>query len=634
MARYNRTNYRNNSRNEQSLHVAELVENNEGLEQQSATEIKDTLINDTTHLDDLTEIETFSDRRTTPQKKREEKPVEKKVEKKVESKVEEEAQRRLNQNLMNQRMAERKKANETILHEKIASEERRNQEMIQQEKMRLERQREENAQRERMNQRRMEEERMRRERENQQRMEEERMRRERENQQRMEEERRRRERENQQRMQEEMRQQMTEQQKMQEEKIRKEMMNQQRAQEENMRQEMMNQQRSNEEKMRQQMMEQKNMCEEKLHEERMNQEKLREEMMRQERTNNQRMLEEKLRQERESHENLCGEKMRKEMMNQKMMWEEKMRMEMMNQNKMCEEKLNRGMEKQEESCEDILRRRRMNHPCMQKEMYPHKHMEKKTCARNEVLDSREMDSYHSCKKVTPVGCENTLYEDNLCDKRHSTVINHVRVRILHAAVGFEPIFVVIGNRPLVDGLGFGKISAYDRIADGFGTVMVYHQSSKERPICTAVIPFMAGTRVTLAVVNSVRGVQVIQIPDDTCTGRTSDRATFRVANLTFDDGPFDVTLSDGTLVFSDVNVKEVTVLKQALAGDYDFYVSGTPVNLMNSSNTNLQNMQYNQDEVTPQFNFYQRIVPDKMYTACIIGGYNTSSPLQVLVIEN
>ena len=55
---------------------------------------------------------------------------------------------------------------------------------------------------------------------------------------------------------------------------------------------------------------------------------------------------------------------------------------------------------------------------------------------------------------------------------------------------------------------------------------------------------------------------------------------------------------------------------------------------MNSSNTNLQNMQYNQDEVTPQFNFYQRIVPDKMYTACIIGGYNTSSPLQVLVIEN
>ena len=645
MPRFSRPNYRNGSKNDESLHVAELEENKMGTSQQRMNGTKVTQSGYANQPRYNYQVETFSDRnRTTPPSKQVEKPINVETQRNANQQRAQEEKRR--QEMMEQQRMQEEKRRQEMMEQQRMQEEKRREEMMEQQRMQEEKRREEMAE-----QQRIQEEKIRQEIMNQQRMQEEKMRGEMMNQQRIQEDKIKQQMMEQQRMYEDkMRQQMKEQQSLCEEKLRKERMNQERMNEDRLREEMMRQ-----EDARLEMAKQDDMCEQKMREEMMKQQKMYETKMREDMMKQKQLYEEKLRKERMEQNETCEDRMRKEMMNQKMIWEEKMQKEMMNQNMMCDERMQKEMmnqnlihekvtEKdyamQEESCEDIVKRRIKNREVMNEDLNYYNvdmdnyNKEDLDDYNNEeyVMDARDMYSKHSCYK-TPCNTDErpeTYYKS--CNKNQSPVINHVKVRILHAAVGFEPIFVVIGNRPLADGLSFGKISSYDRVMDGFGTVMVYNHTSKEKPLCTSVIPFMAGSKVTLAVVNSVRGMQVIQIPDNVCRGRSKDRGTFRVANLTFDDGPFDITLSDGTLVFSDINVKEVTVLKQALAGDYDFHVSRTPVNLMNTSNAYAQNLQ--SEEGTHHFNFYQRIQPDKMYTACIIGGHNTSTPLQILVIEN
>ena len=578
MPRFSRSNNRNGFKSDESLHVAELQDNR---------------------------IEAFADRnRTTTPSKKEERPSNMEAQRRMNQQRAQEEHRR--QEMMNQQRMNEEKTRQQLTEQQRMFEEKMRQQMKEQQGLC-----EDELRKERMNQERMNEDRLREER-----IRQENAHMEMQKQEGMCEERLQQELMRQQKMYEmKMREEMMKQKELYEEKLRKERMELNETCEDRMRKEMMNQKMLWEEKIQNH----KASCDERVQNEMMNQRMMHDERMQKEMMNQKMMHDERMQKEMMNQRMMHEERMKKEMMNQRMMHDERMRQEMMNQKSMCDNRLeaemNRNKFQQEviiedkmerkESCEDIIKRGMRNRVELDN---------KAEC----IMDVRDVDTSHSCHHMP----------------QQSPVINHVRVRILHAAVGFEPIFVVIGNRQFADSLSFGKISSYDRVMDGFGTVMVYNQSSKERPICTAVIPFMAGSKVTLAVVNSVRGIQVIQIQDDVCRGRSKDRGTFRVANLTYDDGPFDVTLNDGTLVFSDVNVKEVTVLKQALAGDYDFYVSGTPLNLRNTSDAYLQDMQQGQEDGIQHFNFYQRIQPDKMYTACIIGGYNTSTPLQVLVIEN
>lgn len=192
-------------------------------------------------------------------------------------------------------------------------------------------------------------------------------------------------------------------------------------------------------------------------------------------------------------------------------------------------------------------------------------------------------------------------------------INYAKVRVLNAAGDCDKINVAIGDRTFVSNLSYGKVSAYDRVIDGYKTLVVYINRSPQEPLLITNIPFIAGMSMTLVVVDTARGLQLVPILDTVCSTHIYDRACFRVANLTYDDGPFDILLNDNTMIFSDINVKEVTTFKQAVTGDYDF-------NIVLGNNNVL--------------NFYVKIAPKMKYTACIIGGHFLNRPLKVIIIEN
>ncbi len=218
------------------------------------------------------------------------------------------------------------------------------------------------------------------------------------------------------------------------------------------------------------------------------------------------------------------------------------------------------------------------------------------------------------------------------------VINYATVRVFHAASNFVPLRVTIGNRTLTNDLAFGKVSGYSRITDGFRIVTVYSTVSNE-VLLRVTLPFTSGQKITLAIINTANGLEIVTVSDTACRNIMNNRGCLRAANLTFDDGPFDIILSDGRMVFSDVRQKEVTSWKQAVPGDYEFYIMETPYGVMPIDTMGrLEEMPYITQgryvDASYLLNFYVRVNAKNMYTAYIIGGYYSVTPLQVVVIED
>ena len=147
-----------------------------------------------------------------------------------------------------------------------------------------------------------------------------------------------------------------------------------------------------------------------------------------------------------------------------------------------------------------------------------------------------------------------------------------KVRFLNAAFGYRPFRIFINNRFIVNGLGFTSLTPYGRVSNGFQTVTVtgtngyvYLQKS---------IPFKADDSVTIAVINSASGLDLLQISDTSCA-RPASMSCFRACNLAYYSNPVDILLGDGRVIYSDVRFKEVTSFKRIRPGDYQIDIAET-----------------------------------------------------------
>ena len=88
------------------------------------------------------------------------------------------------------------------------------------------------------------------------------------------------------------------------------------------------------------------------------------------------------------------------------------------------------------------------------------------------------------------------------------------------------------------------------------------------------IPFEAGGRFTIAVINRPGGLDLLRITDNCCF-TSLQAAHFRVGNLARNSGALDVLLPDGRAVYSDVRFKEIASFKRIAPGAYEFLFAET-----------------------------------------------------------
>lgn len=155
-----------------------------------------------------------------------------------------------------------------------------------------------------------------------------------------------------------------------------------------------------------------------------------------------------------------------------------------------------------------------------------------------------------------------------------------RTRFLNAAYGYPSLRISVGGRRFVNRLDYASVTGYGRVRSGYQTVTVTGSNG-----CVYIqrsVPFQSNGLTTIAVVRAANGLNLLQIPDSCCPS-VSGRSSFRVGNLAYNSGPLDVLMSDGRVVYSDLQYKEVADFRSIMPGTYQFFYADTNLSPMPSA---------------------------------------------------
>jgi hypothetical protein len=150
--------------------------------------------------------------------------------------------------------------------------------------------------------------------------------------------------------------------------------------------------------------------------------------------------------------------------------------------------------------------------------------------------------------------------------------------------------------------------------------------------------------VTLAVIPSGGGVDLLRVDDRPCGVRGSGWACLRCADLVQNSPGLDLLLTDGRTVFRSMSYKEVTTYRRALPGVYDLYLAMTPTPTPQPG-TDMETVEALPAVVSspflpglgwpePLLSFPLEVRAGSQLTAYLMGTWGSGSALQVKITEN
>lgn len=216
----------------------------------------------------------------------------------------------------------------------------------------------------------------------------------------------------------------------------------------------------------------------------------------------------------------------------------------------------------------------------------------------------------------------------------SVQVSYAAVRFLNAAYGYAPFRVFVDNTRVVSLLNAQSISSYRRVSSGYHIVTV--SGTDGYIYLQKTLPFEAGSRSTVAIINRAGGLDLIQISDICCApiGRS---ANFRVSNLAYNSGAMDVLLADGRVIYADVRFKETTSYKRIAPGAYQFLFAETNL-LPAPTYTDIESLDSAFIGATPIPNtiatLYLNVQSGANYTVFLINSGSAYNAISTLVVAD
>lgn len=215
--------------------------------------------------------------------------------------------------------------------------------------------------------------------------------------------------------------------------------------------------------------------------------------------------------------------------------------------------------------------------------------------------------------------------------------NTAQARFLNASSNTFPVNVTIDNTNYAANARFGTISDYAPLSDGFHTVTVRRASGLRTILLQQTFPFTGGQKYTLVLVDTAAGgLAMSQVSDVGCSNMNYNTGCYRVANMSYSGSSYDVMLYSHDAVFRNVDFREVTTYKQAMAGSYQFYVTNAntfsvirelPMIVIGAvSGGNLTN--------EPLVSFQLDIMAGGRYTSYLIGNNWSDTGFRVLTVAD
>lgn len=190
--------------------------------------------------------------------------------------------------------------------------------------------------------------------------------------------------------------------------------------------------------------------------------------------------------------------------------------------------------------------------------------------------------------------------------------NKTYIRILHAVPNAPPVDVYANGVPIAKNLSYRGFTEYQKVTPGTYSIEVYPAGRRDTPVLRTTATLPGHSIFTIAAVGELPNISLLPIAEPK-TMMPPGMLMVRFSHLSPTAPNVDITLPDGTVIFSDVRFKETTDYIAAQPATYrlQLRVAGTDKVVLDVPNIHLR--------------------PDKYYTIYAVGLPNSQPPLQVLI---
>jgi hypothetical protein len=187
---------------------------------------------------------------------------------------------------------------------------------------------------------------------------------------------------------------------------------------------------------------------------------------------------------------------------------------------------------------------------------------------------------------------------------------------MHGAPGTSNFDVYAGGRRLYSNLNYGMYSDYLYIPDGLNQLALYPAGSLVNPLVNSSIALTPGGYYTFALGGYPGGVTMMPLPEQ-LPAISPGQSAIRFVNLSPNVPNVDLTLPDGTVLFSNVGSNARTGYIALSPGAYSLQVSPTGTNQAIMAMPSLA------------------LAPGASYTIALLGLMGSSSnPLRAVVAQD
>lgn len=189
------------------------------------------------------------------------------------------------------------------------------------------------------------------------------------------------------------------------------------------------------------------------------------------------------------------------------------------------------------------------------------------------------------------------------------------VRVLHASPDAPAVDIYANDNLIMQNFAFGEYSKYLSVPAGNYNIKVYKAGTKDNPVIDTSINIAPQSRLTVAAVGNLNDIRVFPIMESFNTP-TMMGSCVRFVHLSPNAPAVDITLQDGTKLFSDVQFEEATNYINLPAAAYNLQVRPAGTNQAVLTIPNLQ------------------LAPNYCYTIYAIGTVGSEPKLKTLVITD
>lgn len=197
-------------------------------------------------------------------------------------------------------------------------------------------------------------------------------------------------------------------------------------------------------------------------------------------------------------------------------------------------------------------------------------------------------------------------------RQYGRIAKNPFIRLLNASPNMPAVDVYANDNLVARNLSYKEFTEYFPVPASSYHINAYPAGQKSNPVLAANVSVPAGSILTIAGVGSAPNLGVLPV-SDRLMPIPPDKTYVKFVQLSPNTQAVDITLPDGTKLFSDVEFKEVTNYIAIEPGQYTFQArpSGTSSVILNVPNIDLK--------------------PNRFYTVYAVGLTGSNPTLQMLI---